>query len=97
MVGTENFLIALIEVPDLTVDMFNAYLDRCIAHFDIIWEVGYRFDIINWYDDMGYKSTPFFSNAMYRNLLQPVHKRAVDWAHNHGAKARLHSCHTASG
>lgn len=92
MVGTETLLIALIEEPKWVMDMFNTYLDRCIAHFDMIWEAGYHFDSINWYDDMGYKNTPFFSNATYQQLLKPVHKRAVDWAHNHGVKARLHSC-----
>lgn len=27
---------------------------------------------------------------MYRELLKPAHKRAVDWAHSKGMKARLH-------
>jgi uroporphyrinogen decarboxylase len=29
---------------------------------------------------------------MYRNLVKPFHKRAIDWAHARGAKVRLHSC-----
>jgi uroporphyrinogen decarboxylase len=41
---------------------------------------------------MGYKGTPFFSPAMYREMVQPFHKRAVEWAHNRGIYARLHSC-----
>lgn len=92
MVGTETFLIALIEEPEWVKDVFETYLDRCIAHFDMIWDAGYRFDSIFWPDDMGYKGTPFFSNQMYRELLQPYHKKAVDWAHNKGIKAHLHSC-----
>ncbi|MCL2885147.1 MAG: hypothetical protein FWF49_06655, partial [Oscillospiraceae bacterium] len=50
------------------------------------------FDEIFWPDDMGYKGTPFFSNTMYRELLQPFQKKAVDWAHAKGIKAHLHSC-----
>lgn len=92
MAGTETLLIALIENPDWVVDMFNTYLDMCIAHFDYLWNQGYTFDSIYWPDDMGYKNTPFFSPAMYRELLQPVHKRAVDWAHSKGIRAHLHSC-----
>ncbi len=92
MVGTETLLIALIEQPEWAMDMFNTYLDMSIAQFDMIWDAGYHFDSIKWYDDMGYKGTPFFSNKMYRELLQPVHKRAVDWAHNKGIYAHLHSC-----
>ena len=91
-VGTETLLIAMYEEPEWCVDMFNTYLDQCIAHFEKIWNAGYRFDCIYWPDDMGYKGTTFFSNEMYRELLKPVHKRAVDWAHEKGIYARLHSC-----
>ncbi|MBQ4194115.1 MAG: hypothetical protein II650_07645 [Clostridia bacterium] len=92
MSGTETVLVAMIEEPEWAVDMFETYLDRCIALFERIWDAGYRFDAINWPDDMGYKGTTFFSNEMYRELLKPTHKRAVDWAHAHGIYARLHSC-----
>ncbi len=92
MMGTENLLIAMMEEPELVTDMFETYLDRSIAHFEKVWDAGYHFDEIFWYDDMGYKGTPFFSNQTYRDLLQPFHKKAVDWAHNRGIKAHLHSC-----
>jgi len=29
---------------------------------------------------------------MYRNILKPVHKRAIEWAHAKGIVAYLHSC-----
>ena len=92
MVGTETLLIALLEEPDWVMDMFETYLNQCIAHFDMVWDAGYTFDEIYWPDDMGYKGTPFFSRATYRALVQPFHKRAVEWAHGKGIKARLHSC-----
>jgi len=92
MVGTETLLMALYEEPEWCVDMFNTYLDRCIALFDRVWDAGYSFDCITWPDDMGYKGTTFFSNDMYRELLKPVHKRAVEWAHAKGIYAHLHSC-----
>jgi uroporphyrinogen decarboxylase len=41
---------------------------------------------------MGYKNTTFFSKNTYRELLRPFHKKAVDWAHNKGIYAHLHSC-----
>ena len=92
MVGTETILIAMMEEPEWVMDMFNTYLDMCIAQFDMIWDAGYRFDEINWPDDMGYKNTTFFSPALYQKILKPIHKRAVDWAHSKGIYARLHSC-----
>ena len=92
MMGTENLLFAMVEQPELVKDMFATYLDACIALFQKIWDAGYRFDEISWPDDMGYKGTTFFSPAMYRELLKPYHKKAIDWAHGKGIYAHLHSC-----
>ena len=92
MVGTERFLMAMAEQPEWVADMFNHLLDVNIALADMVLAEGYRFDDINWCDDMGYKGKPFFSLAMYRELLKSVHQRAADWAHDKGMKVRLHSC-----
>ncbi len=92
MVGTENMLIAMIDEPEWCVDMFNRELDVSLALLNRVWEAGYVFDEVHWYDDMGYKKSQFFSLKMYRELLKPVHKRAVDWAKARGLKVRLHSC-----
>ena len=92
MAGTETILIAMMEEPEWVRDMFDTYLDMCIAHFDMLWDAGYTFDAIYWPDDMGYKGTTFFSPRLYRELLQPVHARAVHWAHQKGIYANLHSC-----
>ena len=92
MMGTENLLLAMMEQPELVKDMFATYLDSCIALFQKIWDAGYRFDEVSWPDDMGYKGTTFFSPAMYRELLKPYHKKAIDWAHEKGVYAHLHSC-----
>lgn len=91
-VGTERLLMALMERPDWCVEMFNTFLDVDLALLDMVWDAGYTFDAVGWPDDMGYKLNQFFSVKTYRKLLKPVHKRAVDWAHAHGIKARLHSC-----
>lgn len=92
MMGTENLLMAMIDQPELVQDMFATYLDRCMQLFQRIWDAGYHFDEVHWPDDMGYKGTTFFSPATYRQMLQPFHKAAVDWAHEKGIYARLHSC-----
>jgi uroporphyrinogen decarboxylase len=92
VVGTERLLIAMAEEPEWCIDMFNTFLDLNIRLFEQIWNAGYHFDAIHWWDDMGYKEHPFFSLSMYRELLKPVHKRAVQWAHQKGIKAHLHSC-----
>jgi len=91
-VGTERVLIALADDPDWCVDMFNHFLDVNLALLDMAWEEGYTFDCATWPDDMGYKHNQFFSVQMYRDLLKPVHRRAIEWAHAKGAVAHLHSC-----
>ncbi len=91
-VGTERILIAMIEDPEWCREMFGHYLEVGIALLEQVWDAGYRFDCVSWPDDMGYKNTPFFSLQTYRDVLKPFQKRAVEWAHAKGAKARLHSC-----
>lgn len=92
IVGTERLLTALIEQPEWCTDMFNVLLDVQLQILDIVWNAGYRFHCIRWPDDMGYKDNQFFSLNTYRELIKPVHKRAIDWAHSKGIRAILHSC-----
>ena len=92
IVGTERLLFALVEDPEWVADMFNHELTVSLALLDRMWEAGYEIDSVFWFDDMGYKQNQFFSLKMYRQLLKPVHQRAIDWAHAKGIKAHLHSC-----
>jgi uroporphyrinogen decarboxylase len=91
-VDMEPLLEAMIEQPEWCADMFNHCLDMSLALLDMAWEEGYTFDSIFWCDDMGYKHTQFFSLRTYRELLKPVQKRAIEWAHAKGIPAHLHSC-----
>lgn len=80
------------ENPEWVKDIFSACLDMSIALWAMMCNEGYRFDCLFRYDDMGCKGAPFFSPQMYRGLLQPFHKKAVDWTHNKGIPAHLHFC-----
>lgn len=91
-VGTERVLMALATDPEWVVDIFNTMLDLDLALFQKVWDEGYRFHAIRWPDDMGYKGHQFFSPRMYRELVKPVHRRAIEWAHAKGIPAILHSC-----
>jgi len=90
--GLSDCLIAMIEEPEFIVDQMNTQLDTAMALLEKAWNAGYTFDELSWDDDLGYKFTQFFSLDMYRELVKPVHKRAVDWAHAHGAVAHMHTC-----
>ena len=91
-VGTERVLMALALDPEWIVDMFNHELDMSIAHMEMILDAGYALDGTYCYDDLGYKQNQFMSLNMFRELLKPVHARAIAWAHSKGLKAELHSC-----
>lgn len=92
MVGTENMLVAMLEEPEWVMDMFDTELNLSIALLERIWDAGYTFDEVMWYDDMGYKNAQFFSPTLYNELLRPYHQKAIDWGHAHGCVVRLHSC-----
>ena len=92
IVGTERLLYALSDDPEWCTDMFATLLDLNLALFDMMWDAGYTFDSVFWWDDMGYKHNQFMSLRMYRNVLKAQHQRAIEWAHAKGIKAHLHSC-----
>ncbi len=92
IVGTERLLILMVDDPELVIDMFSHQLNCSIQLLEMIWQGGYTFDAVSWPDDMGYRNGPFFSIDMYRQILKPVHKRAIDWAHEKGIVTHLHSC-----
>jgi len=92
VIGTEQLLIWMADDPELVIDIFNTELDCSLQLLDMIWDEGYTFDAITWCDDMGYRNGPFFSVPMYRDILKPVQKRAIEWAHAKGIVAHLHSC-----
>ena len=91
-VGTERLLMAMIEEPEWVEDMYDTFLELDLQLLDRVWDAGYRFDEVNWPNDMGYKHNQFFSMNTFRALDKPRLQRAIAWAHNKGAVARLHSC-----
>ena len=92
MIGTERLLIWMMDDPQLVIDIFNHELDCSLQLLDMIWDEGYTFDAIGWCDDMGYRNGTFFSLETYRQVLKPMQKRAIEWAHARGIYAHLHSC-----
>lgn len=91
-VGTERLLMAMIEEPEWVEDMYDTFLELDLQLLDRVWDAGYRFDEVNWPNDMGYKHNQFFSMNTFRALDKPRLQRAIAWAHSKGAVARLHSC-----
>ena len=92
VMGMDRFLINMIDDPELCMDMLEHILKVDLQLLDMAWDAGYKFDMLNIRDDMGYKGTAFFSNDMYKQIIKPTHQMAVDWAKSKGIFVRLHSC-----
>lgn len=90
--GTETTLMAMVDDPEWIRDMVNTGCDLTLQLLDMIWDEGYEFDEFLWYDDLGYKGNLLISLDMYRDIIKPYQKRAIEWAHAKGLKAQLHSC-----
>lgn len=90
-VGTERVLEALLDDPAWVKDMIDTMCDLNLDLLAMAWDRGYTFDCLRWPDDLAYVKGPFFSPKIYREVVQPAHRRACDFAHDRGAYAMLHT------
>lgn len=90
--GHEYMLMGMAVDPDWVKDMVQTYADLTIGLWEILFaEEGWP-DGIFFYEDMGFKQRPFFSLDMYRDIIQPGHKRTIDFAKANGRPVVMHSC-----
>ena len=92
MCNTETILCAMADDPEWVKDMCNHGCDLALALLEMIWEAGYEFDELMWFDDMAYRNGLLFSKDMWRDILMPYQKKTINWAHSHSIKAQLHCC-----
>lgn len=92
MCGHENLLIGMALDPDWVKDMVKVYSELLIKLQTRLFErEGYP-DGIFYYEDMGYKHSPFFSFSMYKDIIQQGHIDTINYAHEHGLPVIMHSC-----
>ncbi|MEI7436636.1 MAG: uroporphyrinogen decarboxylase family protein [bacterium] len=90
--GHEYMLMGMAEDPDWIRDMVDTFARLTIQLQEILFaEEGWP-DGIWFYEDMGFKERPFMSPAMYRELIQPAHRRTCEFAHAHKIPVVMHSC-----
>ena len=90
--GHEHMLVGMALDPDWVRDMASTYADLTVALQEILFaEEGYP-DGIWFYEDMGFKERPFMSPTMYREIIQPSHKRTIAFARSHDLPVVMHSC-----
>lgn len=90
--GHENFMIGMAMEPEWITDMAETYADMTISLMEILFAKEGKPDGIWFYEDMGYKGSPFMSPAMYKELIMPAHRKTIDYAHSLGLPVIMHSC-----
>ena len=73
--GVEAFSYAMVDDPDLIIDVHDAYADWTAAVVPIMEEIG--FDVIWAFDDVAFNNGPMFSPAFYREYILPKEKEVV--------------------
>ena len=90
--GHEHMLVGMIEDPEWVADMADTYARLTMAMQDLLFEQEGLPDGIWYYEDMGYKGSPFMSPALYRELIKPAHVMTIAYAHQFKLPVVMHSC-----
>ena len=90
--GHEHMLVGMAVDSDWVRDMVNTYAEVTVNLMEILFDEVGTPDGIWFYEDMGFKQRPFFSLDMYRDIIQPGHKRTIDLAKSRGLPVIMHSC-----
>jgi uroporphyrinogen decarboxylase len=90
--GHVNMLIGMADDPDWVKDMADTYARLTIDLQKMLFEREGLPDGVWYYEDMGYKGSPFMSPAMYRDIIQPAHAATIGCAHGLGLPVIMHSC-----
>ena len=90
-IGMENLLMGMLDRPDFIRELLAAHAQLVIDIYEGMRRIGIEFDGARLADDLGYRTAPLISPALYRALVYPHHKRLCDHFNAHGLKTFLHS------
>ncbi len=90
--GHENMLMGMVLEPEWVVDMAETYAALTVELQKKLFEKEGKPDGIWFYEDMGYKLSPFMSPEMYDRIIKPAHKFTIDYAKSLGLPVIMHSC-----
>jgi uroporphyrinogen decarboxylase len=90
--GHEYMLMGMAMDPDWVKDMVDTYARVTVELMELLFSEEGLPDGLWLYEDMGFKNRPFISLPMYREILQPGHKKVIDYAKSKGLPVIMHSC-----
>jgi uroporphyrinogen decarboxylase len=93
LVGMENLLIKMIEIPDVIKYLFKKITDYYLEVQKRIYEkVGNKIDILYFGEDLGTQDSLMISSQMIRSFIIPNLKRMFMFAKKYDYKICFHSC-----
>ena len=90
--GHEYMLIGMALDPDWIIDMVDTYSRIIVELQQTLFEKEGYPDGIWFYEDLGFKGRAFISLDMYKEIIQPGHKRTIDYARSLELPVIMHSC-----
>ena len=90
--GHEHMLVGMALDPEWVTDMVETYAALTINLMEILFAEEGKPDGIWFSEDMGFKHRPFMSPDMYKELIQPGHKKTFDFCHALDLPVMVHSC-----
>ncbi len=90
--GHENMLVGMALDPDWVRDMAETYARLTVELQEMLFQQEGYPDGIWYYEDMGYKGSPFMSPTMYREIIKPSHVYTIQYAKQHNLPVIMHSC-----
>ena len=91
LMGFENALCALLTDPEEVEAFFDAFMEWKIRLMEKVIEI-YKPDVLMFHDDWGTQNNMFFSPDLWRELIKPQIKKAVDRCHELGVVFEMNSC-----
>ena len=92
MCGHVNMLLGMADDPEWVYDMAMTYARLNVELQKILFERCGKPDGMWYFEDMGYKGSPFMSPRMYRELIKPAHVYTINYAKSIGLPVIMHSC-----
>ena len=90
--GHQYMLMGMLSDPDWVKDMVDVYSRLTVDLMEILFAAEGEPDGVWFYEDMGFKARPFISLDMYREFIQPGHKRTMDLCKSRNLPVTMHSC-----
>lgn len=91
LVGTPRALEIMAEDPDWFLDVAGTYADYHIGMLELLRSQGIKLDGLFVADDITFITGPFFSPAMFRELVLPAEKKMYDYVHGWGGHVFRHT------